>query len=96
MSSIFICYRREDSQALAGRLFDRLVTRYGRERVFRDINAIDPGERFSEVIAQRISACKVLVAVIGKGWLSAKDAQNRRHLDLQDDFVRAEIAEALE
>ena len=42
MSGVFISYRREDSQQLAGRLFDRLVQRFGKNRVFRDIDAIDP------------------------------------------------------
>jgi hypothetical protein len=95
MPSIFICYRREDTQALSGRLLDRLVARYGREHVFRDIDAIEPGARFTEVIRQRIGRCKVLIAVVGHNWLEAKDAEDRRRLDLPDDFVKAEIAEAL-
>ena len=45
MSGIFISYRREDSQELAGRLFDRLAQRFGKDRVFRDIDAIDPGAK---------------------------------------------------
>jgi tetratricopeptide (TPR) repeat protein len=92
---IFISYRREDSQELAGRLFDRLVLRFGKERVFRDIDAIDPGARFAEVIAERVGNCEALVALIGKGWLDAKDAQGRRRLELPNDFVKAEVAEAI-
>ena len=95
MSGIFISYRHEDSQELAGRLFDRLAQRFGKDRVFRDIDAIDPGAKFAEVIAERIGDCDALVALIGKGWLDAKDAQGRRRLDLPNDFVKAEIAEAL-
>jgi tetratricopeptide (TPR) repeat protein len=63
--------------------------------VFRDIDAIDPGARFGEVIGERIGGCDVLVALIGKGWLEAKDADGRRRLDLPRDFVKAEIAAAL-
>jgi tetratricopeptide (TPR) repeat protein len=95
MSGIFISYRREDSQALAGRLFDRLTRRFGNDRVFRDIDAIDPGAKFAEVIGERIGGCDALVALIGKGWLEAKDAEGRRRLDLPGDFVKAEIAAAL-
>src|SRR5215831_14994634 len=95
MSGVFISYRRGDSQGLAGRLFDRLVLRFGKERVFWDIDSIDPGGRFAEVIAERIGGCDALVALIGKGWLNAEDAQGRRRLDLPDDFVKKEIAEAL-
>ena len=60
MSGIFISYRREDSQELAGRLFDRLAQRFGKDRVFRDIDAIDPGARFAQVIAERIGDCDAL------------------------------------
>jgi hypothetical protein len=95
MPRVFISYRREDSQALAGRLYDHLIRRFGKDRVFRDIDAIEPGARFSEVIGERIAACDVLVALIGKGWLEAKDAEGRHRLDLQSDFVKAEIAAAL-
>jgi tetratricopeptide (TPR) repeat protein len=95
MSGIFISYRREDSQALAGRLFDRLGGHFGKDRVFRDIDTLDPGARFAEVIGERISGCDVLVALIGKGWLDAKDAEGRRRLDLPRDYVKAEIAAAL-
>jgi len=95
MFGIFISYRRDDSQALAGRLFDRLTRRFGKDRVFRDIDAIDPGANFAEVIGERIGGCDALIALIGKGWLEAKDAEGRRRLDLSRDFVRAEIAAAL-
>jgi hypothetical protein len=95
MSGVFISYHRDDTQPLAGRLFDRLTPRFGKERVFRDIDAIEPAERFGQVIAERIGACDALVALIGKGWLDAKDAQGRRRLDLPDDPVKMEIAEAL-
>jgi hypothetical protein len=95
MSGIFISYRREDSQELAGRLFDRLAQHFGKDRVFRDIDAIEPGAKFAQVIAERIGGCDAIVALIGKGWLHAKDAKGRRRLDLPSDFVKAEIAEAL-
>ena len=95
MPGIFISYRREDSQDLAGRLFDRLAQRFGRERVFRDIDAIDPGANFGEVIGERIGGCDALVALIGRGWIEAKDAEGRHRLDLPRDMVKAEIAAAL-
>ena len=55
----------------------------------------NPARELGQVIAERVGACDVLVALIGKGWLEAKDAQGRRRLDLPDDFVKLEIAEAL-
>jgi hypothetical protein len=95
VSGIFISYRREDSQALAGRLYDRLAQRFGRERVFRDIDAIDPGANFAAVAGERIAGCDALVALIGNGWIEARDAEGRRRLDLPRDLVKAEIAAAL-
>ena len=47
------------------------------------------------MIGERIGGCDVLVALIGKGWLEAKDAEGRRRLDLPRDLVKAEIAAAL-
>src|SRR5581483_7771066 len=95
MSGIFISYRREDSQQIAGRLFDRLSQRFGKDRVFRDIDAIDPGANFAQVIAERIGDCNAVIALMGETWLNARDAQGRNRLDLPNDFVKAEIGEAL-
>ena len=46
MGGIFISYRREDSGLYAGRLRDTLSHHFGAEQVFRDIDSINPGERF--------------------------------------------------
>ena len=37
-SGIFISYRRQDSDAYAGRLYDRLSTHFGKARIFMDID----------------------------------------------------------
>ena len=47
---IFISYRRDDSQWVAGRLADSLAAYFGDDRVFRDIDGIVAGERFADVI----------------------------------------------
>ena len=39
---IFISYRRDDAAADAGRLADHLSLRFGKDRVFLDVDAIDP------------------------------------------------------
>jgi len=64
--------------------------------VFVDIDTIGPGEDFAEAIDKSLSSCTVLVALIGRGWLSAVDAAGGRRVDRTDDFVRLEIAKALE
>ncbi len=94
-SGIFVSYRREDSAYPAGWLFDRLAEHFGRARVFKDDDSIDPGENFAEVIATAVSSCAALVAVIGGLWLTAADEDGRRRLDDPEDFVRVEIETAL-
>jgi hypothetical protein len=43
MSRIFISYRRGDSRGSAGRLYDDLEERFGKDVVFRDLDTIEPG-----------------------------------------------------
>ena len=95
MPRVFISYRRDDSAAHAGRIYDRLRDHFGAEQVFRDIDAITPGAKFAKVIAERIENCDALIAIIGTDWLRAEDGEGTRRLDDPDDWVKAEIREAL-
>ena len=93
--NIFICYRRDDAQGYAGRLFDRLNYRFP-SRVFMDVTGIRPGADFSRVIEDTVGSCHVLIAIIGREWMTLKDgATKQRRLDLTNDYVRHEIATAL-
>jgi hypothetical protein len=91
---VFVSYRREDGGDAAGRLADRLVDRFGAERVFIDVDAIEPGMDYVEALTRAVAACDVLVAVIGPRWLTAADEQGRR-LDDPHDWVRVEVGTAL-
>lgn len=91
---IFVSYRRDDSSANAGRLFDWLARQFGRERIFLDTDKIASGADFPRVLEERLAASDVLLAVIGPQWLTIADAAGRR-LDQPDDYVRREIATAL-
>jgi hypothetical protein len=66
LGGVFISYRREDSGGYAGRIYDRLTSRLGRENVFFDVDAIPPGRDFVEVLSDRVGKCDALLAVIGK------------------------------
>lgn len=92
---IFISYRRQSGHA-AGRLYDRLSERFGRERVFIDVDAIEPGVDFIQAINSALTTCNVVLVVIDNQWLIAKDDQGRRRLDRPNDIVRLEIEAALE
>ncbi len=95
MARIFISYRRDDSAAHAGRLYDRLEGHFGQGQVFMDVDTIKPGINFVEIVQQAISVCDGLVAVIGSDWLEVSDATGARRLDDPADLVRLEIATAL-
>jgi len=88
---IFICYRREDSSSNAGRLFDRLSEIFGPERVFMDVEGIQPGEDFVEKLEKTVSACDAMLVVIGKNWLTARGKDDRPRLGDSHDYVRLEI-----
>ncbi len=95
MAGIFISYRRDDSAATAGRLYDRLVREFPKDKIFMDIDAIDYGDDFLVVINQRLDSSSVVLALIGKAWTSCADASGTRRLDNPDDFVRMELSAAL-
>jgi len=99
MAKIFISYRREDSEAHAGRIFDRLTARFGREAVFMDVDTIPFGVDFVAHLDAAVSQCDVVLAVIGERWLDARHEEGprkgQRRLDDPTDFVRIEIGSAL-
>jgi formylglycine-generating enzyme required for sulfatase activity len=96
MSRIFISYRREDSAGYAGWLYERLSERFGQGKIFMDIATIEFGLDFVEVIEKAVGSCDVLIALIGRQWLTVTDAAGHRRLDDPGDFVRLEIATALD
>jgi len=91
---IFINYRREDSRADAGRLYDRLHALYP-DRVFRDVGSLEPGIEWREAIDKVLSNADACIVVIGKNWLTMTDAAGRRRLDDPKDTVRQELQTAL-
>ncbi|PWB54538.1 MAG: hypothetical protein C3F18_06665 [Nitrosomonadales bacterium] len=95
MPGIFISYRREDTAGHAGRIFDRLREKFGRDKVFMDVAGIEPGVDFVEAIDRAVGSCDVLLVIIGKKWLTCDDASGKRRLDDPKDFIRLETATAL-
>jgi hypothetical protein len=92
---IFISYRREDTAYAVGWLFDRLTEHLGEGQVFKDVDSIELGQDFVQVIDSAVSSCDVLLAVIGDRWLTITDRDGHRRLDDPGDFVRREIEAAL-
>ena len=92
---IFISYRRQDASYPAGRLYDNLHNRFPQNEIFMDVDSLKPGIDFVQTIEERVGACDVLVAVMGKHGLSAADEEGRRRLDNPEDYVRVEVGTAL-
>jgi hypothetical protein len=95
MHTIFISYRRDDTEGQVGRLFNDLAHYFGDDAVFMDVAAIEPGRDFRRAIDQQVASCSVLLALIGNRWVTAQDESGARRLDDPMDFVRLETASAL-
>jgi hypothetical protein len=90
---VFISYRRSDSLAATGRLYDRLNTAYP-GMFFRDVSGIGVGVDFAKEIERAVSSSVALIAVIGPAW-ATESVDGKRRLDDPDDFVRLEVLNAL-
>ena len=96
MSGVFISYRRTDSDVAAGRLADDLSEILGPGRVFRDIDSLEAGEDFPRALDRALDSCSAVIALIGPRWSNAVNDKGDRRLDDPKDWVRLEIARALE
>lgn len=93
--SIFISYRRADSQDVVSPIYERLVAEFGDDAVFMDCHSIPLGQDYRQVLKQQFSQCRVQLAVIGPDWVSVTDDDGTRRLDNPTDWVRLEIEAAL-
>lgn len=92
---IFISYRRADSSAYVGRIYDRLVQAFGKNHIFKDVDNIPIGVDFRQVLTREVNKCNVVFVIMGRQWLDIRDEYGRRRIDNPDDFVRIEVASAL-
>jgi hypothetical protein len=92
--SVFISYRRGDAGDVVGRIYDRLIDRFGRTHVFKDVDSIPLGVDFRRHLSDSVGQCRVFLAVISRGWVQQSDGVRR--LDQPNDFVRIEMEAALQ
>src|SRR3954452_7454489 len=95
MPKIFFCYRRDDSNPPAGRIFDHLAVHFGKSELFKNVDSMPLGLDFRRVLSEKVAQCDVLLALIGDAWLTAANAKGQRRIDDPADFVRIEIEAAL-
>src|SRR5882757_4647465 len=92
---IFISYRRADAGPYARLLQVELAERFPGARVFMDVDSIEAGLDFAEIIRDAVNSCRVMVVVIGPQWVTLTDEEGHRRLDDPNDYVRFEVRAAL-
>jgi len=95
MASIFISYRRVGALVHARALFERLRNEFGPGEVFIDLEGIEYGVDFVDILNKQLNGCQVMMAIIDPHWATAADKQGRRRIDREYDYVRTEIVTAL-
>jgi tetratricopeptide (TPR) repeat protein len=94
--SVFLSYRRQDSQPITDRLYDALVPKLGRKNIFKDIDSIGGGAQIAEQIHRSVNVADALVAIIGPDWEGSKKGGLERRIDDVNDWVRMEIESAFD
>lgn len=91
-NKIFISYRRGLDDDSAGRVFDRMATVFGEDKLFRDVDSSHElvGLDFHEILTERVRDCSAFVAIIGPEWINGIE-----RLGSENDFVRIEVEAAL-
>ena len=80
---------------LRGRIHERLLQRFARDVVFKDVDSIPLGIDFRQHLENALSQCRVLIAVIGDQWIERGSATGKRRIDDPRDQLRIELEVAL-
>jgi len=93
---IFISYRGSDQNWATELVYARMTEAFGAGAVFKAGNALRAGSEYPPVLEHEAASCPVMLVCIGPGWLTATAPDGSRRLDSPDDWVRREIALALQ
>src|SRR5690242_16240519 len=96
MGLVFVSYRTTDNPLGAAGIHDALARRFGRDRVFRDSVSLAAGDHYPTKLRESLERADVLVAVIGPRWNELTGEQGRLLIQRDRDWVRWEIARAIE
>lgn len=92
---LFISYRTDDSWAAAKLIHQRLVPWFGADHVFLDVERIEAGDTWRDVLTAQLDQADIVIVVIGLQWLNTVNKTGQRRLDQDNDVVRWEVAHAL-
>ena len=94
--NIFLSYRRDDSRGYTNAIYTLLEFHFGSGQIFMDIDTLVPGSDFVQSLEDAVEGCDIFLAIIGLRWENIKDKEGNRRLENPEDFVRIEVAHALE
>src|SRR5215467_5807503 len=94
VKGIFISYRREDAEPWAVLLGEQLSEAFGEDRVFLDLDTLQPGSWLGQIDVA-LNQSRVVLVLIGRHWLTITDEAGLQRLNQPDDVHRKEIALAL-
>lgn len=95
MGTVFISYRRGDTAGEARALYNELASRFGEESVFMDVDNIALGRDFRQALHERLESCDLMLVLVGRDWVDARNSSGARRLEDPADFVSLEIEAAL-
>ncbi len=88
---VFINYRTEDTGPVAKHLAEDLKGVFGETAVFLDHERLEGGEQWPSRLRSAIAGSTVVLALIGREWLSLQGMYGVRRLDEPNDWVRQEL-----
>jgi hypothetical protein len=92
---VFISYRRDPTEPAAAYLRHSLGASLGEEKIFRDLDTLQPGQKFDAAIGEAIRNTTVCLVLIGPSWLTLRSPRGKPRLTEKGDYVRIEIETAL-
>ena len=94
MARIVISYRRDDTEAMTGRIYDCLVDHYGEDTVYRDLESIPVGKDYRVDVNEAVRSADLLLVIIGQRWTGLR--HNTVRIKEAGDAVRSEIKAAMD
>jgi hypothetical protein len=94
LPDVFINFRSADEGSTATTIERDLSARFGSDKIFRDSKSIQGGDEFPQVLLSAVQHCRVMIAVIGPKWLTARGPDGSNALDNELDWTRRELVEA--
>src|SRR4051812_32390707 len=95
MEKVFISYRRDDGQGHADHLAKKMLEVKPDWQVFID-REIRVGEDWREAVGKQLKEADLVVVLISPSWVAREYDWAERPLDSVKDWVRREVAFALE